>query len=203
MTWDEKSVQRARQHLRSADPVIGQIMKRVGPFALKVQRNRFQTLVRSIISQQISTAAARTIHQRLVDTAAPAKIDPISICQLGNDELRQAGLSGQKATYVLDLAAKAKDGTIRFAKHRSMSDDQIVAELIQVKGIGEWTAQMFLMFSLGRPDILPGDDLGIRQAIRAAYNLSELPNRKRCLELGQPWRPFASMASWYLWRSLE
>ena len=179
------------------------VVQRVGAFGLKMRRNRFQTLVRSIISQQISTAAARTIQGRLKDRLSAGGISPESLVDLGIEGLRETGVSRQKASYILDLSEKSQNGEIRFHRHRRMNDEAVIEELVQVRGIGEWTAQMFLIFSLGRPDVLATDDLGIRQAIRQAYDLSDLPKPKECTEIGQPWRPYASMACWYLWRSLD
>jgi DNA-3-methyladenine glycosylase II len=203
MTWDKKSTAAARRHLTAADPIMRRIIRRVGPFGLKLHRNRFQTLVRSIISQQISTAAAKTIRQRLEDRLLPKRVTAESLLAMDPDSLREVGLSRQKTSYILDLAAKTRDGVVRFGRHRRLSDREIIEQLTQVHGIGEWTAQMFLMFSLGRQDVLAGDDLGIRQAIQRAYELSELPNRKKCDTIGESWRPYASMACWYLWRSLD
>jgi len=185
------------------DPVLGKLIKAVGAFGLKPDRDRFGMLVRSIISQQISVAAARTIRARLIDLAAPAKLTPEIISAFPLDELRSVGLSQQKARYMHDLASKTADGTIRLNTIGRKSDDAIIAELTQVKGIGRWTAQMFLMFSLGRLNVMPHDDLGIRTALRNAYGLSELPNKATCLEIAEPWRPFATIGSWYCWRSLE
>lgn len=203
MTWDKQSTAAARRHLVAADPIMGKIIRRVGPFELKLHRNRFQMLVRSIISQQISTAAARTIRQRLEDRLSPKRVTAEALLQLDVHSLREVGLSRQKTSYVLDLAVKTQQGVIRFDRHRKLSDQQIIDQLTQVHGIGEWTAQMFLIFSLGRRDVLAGDDLGIRQAILKAYDLSELPGRKECERMGEKWRPYASMACWYLWRSLD
>ncbi len=191
-----------QEHLVSCDPVMAHIVARVGPFSLKLQRGRFRTLVRSIVSQQISTAAARTIQKRL-QTRLDNRVTPEAIETLGEDGLREVGLSRQKASYMLDLAAKSRGGTIRLNRHSRLSDGAIIDELTQVRGIGEWTAQMFLIFSLGRPDVLAIDDLGIRQAIQKAYELDEMPKPRECSEFGRPWRPYASMACWYLWRSLD
>jgi DNA-3-methyladenine glycosylase II len=203
MTWDDASTETARKHLLQCDPVMNRIVERVGDFKLKLRRSRFHTLVRSIISQQISTAAARTIQGRLADRLAPRRVTAESLLEVGIDGLRETGISRQKASYIWDLAEKAQSGEIRFHRHRRMADQDVIDELTQVRGIGEWTAQMFLIFSLGRHDVFATDDLGIRQAIRKAYDLTELPKPKECTEIGRPWRPYASMACWYLWRSLD
>jgi len=193
----------AARHLRKADPVIHGVVKAVGRCTLKPQRDRFGMLVRSIISQQISTAAARSIRGRLEARIAPSKISPEVLAGLTFDELRSVGLSSQKATYMHDLAAKVADGTVRLAKVGRMEDEEIIEELIQVKGIGRWTAQMFLIFSLGRPDVFPPDDLGIKVALRNLYGLADLPTKAEAHAIAAPWTPHSTSATWYLWRSLD
>ncbi|MBL8829475.1 MAG: DNA-3-methyladenine glycosylase 2 family protein [Planctomycetaceae bacterium] len=200
MMVDHQLIQR---HFRTADPVLARIVKQVGPVTLKPQRDRFQVLVRSIISQQISTAAARTIRARLAERLSPEGFRPESLARLSIDDLRAVGVSRQKATYMLDLAEKCRDGTVRLSRVGRLSDEEVIAELTQVKGIGRWSAQMFLMFSLGRLDVFPHDDLGIRSAIRQLYEFAELPNKTECLAIGERWRPYATIGSWYCWRFLE
>jgi DNA-3-methyladenine glycosylase II len=160
-------------------------------------------LVRSIVSQQISTSAARAIRRRLQELAGPEGLTAANLARFGADELRSVGLSPQKASYVADLAAKANDGTVDLRRIGRLSDDDVVETLTQVKGIGRWTAQMFLIFSLGRSDVFPHDDLGVRTAIRDRYGLPELPDRATSHAIAAPWRPYASVASWYCWRSLD
>jgi DNA-3-methyladenine glycosylase II len=193
----------AVRHLRKADPVIHGVYKQVGPCTLKPQRDRFNMLVRSIISQQISTAAARSIRAKLEALIAPNKVSPEVLAGLSFEQLRSAGLSSQKATYLHDLAAKAADGTVQLKTVGRKSDEEIITELIQVKGIGRWTAQMFLIFSLGRPDVFPPDDLGIKMALRNLYGLAELPTKAEAHALAAPWTPHSTFATWYLWRSLD
>ena len=190
-------------HFRRRDPVIHRVIGQVGPMTLRPQRDRFGMLVRSIIAQQISTAAARSIRQRLIDLVAPKKLSAEVIAGVPIERLRTAGLSPQKASYLHDLAAKVADGSVRLSRIGRMSDEEVIEELIQVKGIGVWTAQMFLIFSLGRLDVFPPDDLGIRTAIRNLYGLDELPKRDACLEFGERWKPLATAGTWYCWRSLE
>ena len=193
----------AARHFRKVDPVIHGVFKQVGPCTLKPQRDRFGMLVRSIISQQISTSAARSIRAKLEALIAPEKVSPEVLSRLTFEQLRSAGLSSQKATYLHDLAAKAADGTVQLKKVGRKSDEEIIAELIQVKGIGRWTAQMFLIFSLGRPDVFPPDDLGIKMALRNLYGLAELPTKAEAHALAAPWTPHSTFATWYLWRSLD
>jgi DNA-3-methyladenine glycosylase II len=192
-----------RRHFKTADPVLAGVIVRVGPMTLKPQRDRFRLLVRSIISQQISTAAARTIRQRLEEHLGDTGVRPESVARLSIAQLRTLGVSRQKASYLLDLAEKCKDGTVRLARLGRMSDEAIIEELTQVKGIGRWSAQMFLIFGLGRPDVFPHDDLGVRSAIRRMYALREMPERDELLEIGARWRPYATAGSWYCWRFLE
>lgn len=202
MTWTTQSTAAGQRHLSAGDPVMAEIIDRVGPFTLRLKRGRFRTLAGSIVSQQISTAAAKTIQKRLHQRLGN-RVTAEAVVAMGESGLREVGLSRQKASYLLDLARKSQEGVIRWRRHRQLGDQEIIDELTQVRGIGEWTAQMFLIFSLGRPDILATDDLGIRQAIRQAYQLKELPKPQQCTEIGRPWSPYASMACWYLWRSLE
>jgi DNA-3-methyladenine glycosylase II len=193
----------AARHLRKADPVIAEVIKQVGPCSLKPQRDRFNMLVRSIISQQISTAAARSIRAKLEALIAPDKVSPEVLARFTIQQLKGAGLSSQKATYLHDLAAKTADGTVRLKVLGRMADEEVIEELIQVKGIGRWTAQMFLIFSLGRPDVFPPDDLGIKMALRNLYGLSDLPTKAEAHALASPWTPHSTFATWYLWRSLD
>lgn len=203
MPFYAQHIKAARLHLQKNDPVMKRILKRVGPFTAKTKRDRFGTLVGSIISQQISVAAARTIKSRLVEAVGPKKITPDSILQLSLDELRAIGVSHQKTTYVLDLSEKVKSEIVDLAQIHRKDDEEVIEEMIQVKGIGRWTAQMFLMFSLGRLDVLPVDDLGIKNAVKNEYGLDDLPAGPQLTEIANNWRPYATIACWYLWQSLE
>ena len=208
MPFSAQHIKAARLHLQKNDPVMKRLLKRVGPFTGKTTRHRFSTLAKSIVSQQISTSAARTIQGRLNELIngsgqANFKIEPEDLARYSVEQLREAGVSKQKATYLLDLAAKVNDQTVDLARIHRLDDEEAIDVLTQVKGIGRWTAQMFLMFCLGRMDILPVDDLGIKNAIASAYQLEEKPDKKTIEEIAQPWRPYASVASWYLWRSTE
>ena len=196
-------IRAARRHLRRTDPVMRSIIDQVGPAKLRSERNRFAMLVRSIISQQISVGAARSIRKRLEQLVAPDKLTPESLLRFTPRQLRSVGLSKQKTSYILDLASKTSRGEIVLRTIGRRPDEAVIEELTQVKGIGRWTAQMFLMFALGRPDVFPANDLGIRTAIRNQYGLSDLPNKQTSHEIAEPWHPYASIASWYLWRSLD
>jgi DNA-3-methyladenine glycosylase II len=191
------------KHLRRADRVLRDVIDQVGPFTLRPRRDRFGMLVRSIISQQISTGAARSILARLEALAAPEGLTAASLARFSAADWRTAGVSPQKAGYVIDLANKASDGTLQLARIGRLDDEAVIEHLVQVKGIGRWTAQMFLIFSLGRLDVFPHDDLGVRAAIRTLYGLAELPTKDESHAIAAPWRPYASIGSWYCWRSLE
>jgi DNA-3-methyladenine glycosylase II len=191
---------KAVAHLRAADPILAAIIDKVGPYRMDYRDPVFETLVRSIVYQQLSGQVASVIYRRVLNaTGEPLTPDALLAVDLGS--LRAAGLSRQKATYVLDAAAKA--GVIGFEQLPNLSTDEVIERLTAVKGVGVWTAHMFLIFALRRPDILPTLDLGVRTAIQRAYKLKELPSPKEVEQIGAAWRPWCSVASWYLWRSLD
>jgi len=192
-------------HLRQADPVLGGIIDRVGPCRLEARRTgtHYDALVRSIVFQQLSGKAARTIHERFRAIYPGRRPRPELVVATSDAVLRAAGLSRQKIGYLRDLSARVADRSLPLAHLGRLPDDAIIEHLVQVKGIGRWTVQMFLMFRLGRPDVLPELDLGVQNAIQRAYGLRKRPTPKEVLRIGEPWRPYASVASWYLWRSLE
>ena len=192
----------ATAHLRSADLRWSPIIDRVGPCGLKPQRDRFGTLVRSIIGQQISTAAARTIDARLRALSGEPH-DPIRLMASGEAGLRSCGLSGVKARYVLNLSEAVRDGQLPLARIGVLGDDEIKTRLTAVKGIGPWTAEMFLIFSLNRPDVLSAGDLGIRVGLKNFYGLDAPPGPAECAGLAEIWRPYRSVAMWYLWRTID
>jgi DNA-3-methyladenine glycosylase II len=196
-------IQSARRHLRASDPVMRSIIDAVGPYTPRFEKDRFGMLVRSIVSQQISTIAARAIRKRLLELAGPDGLTAANLARFTIDQMRSVGLSQQKASYVADLSCKVNDRTVDLRGLGRLSDERVVETLTQVKGIGRWTAQMFLIFSLGRPDVFPHDDLGVRTAIRDRYQLDDLPDKKTSLIIAAPWRPYASVASWYCWRVLD
>jgi DNA-3-methyladenine glycosylase II len=199
----QTDIRKARRHLRAADPVMKAIIDAVGPFTLGLERNRFRMLICSIISQQISGSAAASIFKRLRTLAGPGGMNAGRLGEFTVEELRSVGLSPQKASYVTDLVQKVNDGTVNLSQIGRLSDEQVIEQLVQVKGIGRWTAQMFLIFSLGRLDVFPHDDLGVRSAIRDNYGLTDLPDKETALAIAAPWRPYATVASWYCWQSLD
>jgi DNA-3-methyladenine glycosylase II len=197
-------IERAVKHLRRADPVLKEVIRKAGPFTMKLRNDRFQSLVVAILSQQISGKAALAIRKKLLDRVGGKKgLRPEIVAALKMKELRACGLSKQKATYILDLAKRVHKGTLPLQRIARMSDVEVIEALVEVKGIGEWTAHMFLIFSLGRLDVMPHGDYGVRVAIQKMYGLDELPNRETCHRIAEPWRPYASIAAWYCWRSLE
>jgi DNA-3-methyladenine glycosylase II len=197
---------RARRVLMRRDPVLAPIIKRYGACGIKTGRESdiFCGLVEAIVSQQLSTRAAATIYGRLrallPDGCTPT---PEALLELSDDALRGAGLSRQKLGYMRDLSRKMLDRSINTAGLRDMSDDEIVAELTKIKGIGRWTVEMLLIFRLTRPDVFPAGDLGIVKAVQKAYNLRKTPDVTRLHAIAERWRPYRSVASWYLWASLE
>jgi DNA-3-methyladenine glycosylase II len=202
MTLDHRQ---AIAHLERVDPVLGKIIARVGPCTLTARREgtHYDALVRSIVFQQLSGKAAGTIHRRFREIYPGKRPRAHLVLATSDETLRAAGLSRQKIGYLRDLSARVNERSLPLAHLGRLSDDAIIEHLVQVKGIGRWTVQMFLMFRLGRPDVLPELDLGIQNAIHRAYRLRKRPKPKDVLRIGAKWRPHATLASWYLWRSLE
>ena len=197
-------MQEAIHHLRRSDPILAGIIDRVGEYSIQFREPDFETLVKSIVYQQLSGRVASVIFARLAAAAASGgKLTAAGILRLRPARMRALGLSTQKTAYIRDLARHARDGVIRFDELLELPDEQVISRLTQVKGIGVWTVHMFLIFALRRPDILPTGDLGIRNAIRKAYELSELPQPGEIVAMAERWRPYCTVASWYLWRSLE
>jgi DNA-3-methyladenine glycosylase II len=191
-------------HLVRADPVMARIIAEVGPCRIVLRRERFPALARAIIFQQLAGPAARAIHDRFV-AIYPGRTfpTPAQVLATPHEKMRAVGLSAKKALYIKDLARHIADGLLNFHRFARMDDDQIIADLTRVHGIGRWTAEMFLMFNLGRPDVLPVDDLGVRNAIVRAYRMRKAPTPARLREFGARWRPYRTVAAWYLWRSLD
>lgn len=189
-------------HLKRRDPVLSEIIERVGDYRIQFRDPVFETLVRSIVYQQLSGKVASVIFGRL-QAAVSGGITPESILKLRPARMRKLGLSAQKTLYIRDLARHTRDGEVIFEELPGLSDVEVIERLTRVKGIGVWTAHMFLMFALQRPNVLPTGDLGIRSAMRKAYGLQEMPLPAEMEEIARRWHPYCSVASWYLWRSLE
>jgi len=192
----------AIQHLRRNDPVLSEIIERVGDYGIQFRAPEFETLVRSIVYQQLSGRVASVIFGRLAK-AAGGRLTPETILKLRPARMRSLGLSKQKTIYIRDLARHTRDGKVVFEELAALEDAAVIERLTIVKGIGVWTAHMFLIFALRRPDVLPVGDLGVRNALRKAYGLKELPTPAEMAAMAQRWRPYCSVAAWYLWRSLD
>jgi DNA-3-methyladenine glycosylase II len=197
---------RAIAYLRERDATLGAIIDRVG----RLQRarrggdgNYYAVLVRAIVGQQLSTIAARTIHTRLLDHFGGHDPTPQQILQASTEDLRAVGLSGAKVGFLRSLAEHVLSGELELERLPELSDEEVIAELVAVKGIGEWTAHMFLMFELQRPDVLAVGDLGIRRAVQLAYGLEKMPAPKELTAIGEPWSPHRTLACLYLWASLD
>jgi DNA-3-methyladenine glycosylase II len=193
---------KAQRHLARRDPVLKQLIAAVGPCTLRAEPNRFALLVRSIISQQISTRAARAIGARLELALGAHGLTPAGIQAASDEVLRSAGLSAAKARSLRDLADQVHRGAVHLDDLHTYADEEVIARLVPVRGIGRWTAEMFLIFSLGRPDVLPVSDFGLRVAVQRQYGLNEPPGKAHLTALAEPWRPYRTVATWYFWRSL-
>lgn len=193
---------RAQRHLRRRDTVLKRLIQSVGGCTLRRDTDRFQALVRSIIAQQISTRAAASIHARLKSTLVSTGVTPQSILGAEPETLRAAGLSTNKVLALTDLARHVHSGALPLERVHRWSDEKVIEALVPVRGIGRWTAEMFLIFSLGRLDVLPVGDYGLRAGVRLHYALDELPSVQELAALAEPWRPYRSIATWYVWKSL-
>jgi DNA-3-methyladenine glycosylase II len=196
-------MRKALNHLKKADPVLAAIIKKAGPYRVTYMEPVFQTLVRSIVYQQLNGKAAMTIFNRLTEAAKVTPLTPQAILKMRPKKMRKLGLSKQKTLYIRELAKFTRDGDIQFERLSEMEDAAIIETLTRVKGVGVWTVQMFLMFALQRPNVLPVGDLGVRAAMKKAYGLAELPKPDEMESIAAAWHPYRSIASWYLWRSLE
>ena len=202
---------RARKALAAADPTMAALIERIGEIDIATRLRRrseerpadaYGALLRAIVGQQLSTKAARTIYGRVRDLFGGTTPTPEQLLEASEEDLRGCGLSGRKVEYVRDLAAHVLDGELELDRLGELSDEEVVEEIVAVRGLGQWTAEMFLIFHLERPDVLSGGDLGIRKAVQVEYGLEEMPAPLRVLEIGEPWRPHRSLASLYLWESL-
>jgi DNA-3-methyladenine glycosylase II len=202
---------KARRELAASDPTMARLMDRVGKIDLATRLERrkeerppdaYGALLRAIVGQQLSTKAARTIYLRVVDLFGGATPSPEQLLEAPEEDLRACGLSGRKTEYVRDLAAHVISGELELDRLEELGDEEAIEEIVAVRGLGRWTAEMFLLFHLQRPDVLSGGDLGIRKAIQVEYGLEEMPSPTRVIEIGESWRPHRSLASLYLWESL-
>jgi len=202
---------KADRALAASDPVMAGLIERLGPMSIAERRRRrgqspddaYGTLLRAIVGQQLSTKAARTIYERVIalfDTGVPS---PQKLLAADEAALRGAGLSGRKVEYLRDLAAHVIDGELELDRLDDLSDEDVIEEVTAVRGLGRWTAEMFLMFHLGRPDVVSGGDLGIRRAVQVAYGLDDMPSTDEVVARAEAWRPYRTLACVYLWESLS
>jgi DNA-3-methyladenine glycosylase II len=195
-------MRKAVDHLKKSDPVLRAIIERVGPCRMEFGVPEFASVAEAIVYQQLNGKAAVTIFNRFVALAGDP-LTPEGILKLSDAQLRAVGLSKQKSSYLKDLAKKTSDGLLNFARLPEMTDEEVIEHLTQVKGIGEWTAHMFLMFSLRRPNVLPTGDYGVQVAIKKHYKKRKLPKPKDMEKIARAWEPYRSVACWYMWRSLD
>jgi DNA-3-methyladenine glycosylase II len=195
-------MRKAVTHLKKSDPVLRAIIERVGPCRMEFGPAEFSSVAEAIVYQQLNGKAALTIFRRFAALAGEP-LTPEGILKLSDAELRNVGLSKQKSAYLKDLSAKTAEGLLDFARLPELPDEEVIQHLTQVKGIGVWTAHMFLMFSLRRPNVLPTGDYGIQMAMKKQYKKRKLPKPKDMEKIARPWEPYRSVACWYLWRSLD
>jgi DNA-3-methyladenine glycosylase II len=202
---------KARKALAASDPTMAALIERIGKIDIATRLKRrseerpndaYGALLRAIVGQQLSTKAARTIYLRVIDLFGGSTPSPEQLLEAREEDLRAAGLSGRKTEYVRDLASHVLSGELELDRLEELGDEEVIAEIVAVRGLGQWTAEMFLLFHLERPDVLSGGDLGIRKAIQIEYGLEKMPPPTQVLEIGEPWRPYRSLASLYLWESL-
>jgi DNA-3-methyladenine glycosylase II len=204
----EHALTPADQHLRSIDQVLRGLIDEGGPIDPETDRrgsrpDAYQALARAIVGQQLSTKAAASIWGRVTELFGEHTPSPVQLLEVDGQELRDAGLSWSKVGFLKDLAERVEDGRLDLDRLGELSDDDVVAELTEIKGVGRWTAEMFLIFHLGRPDVVSMGDLGIRRAVQLAYGLDELPGPSEMERISEPWRPHRTLACLYLWRSLH
>ena len=202
---------KARKELAAADPTMAALIERIGEIDLATRLKRrseerptdaYGALLRAIVGQQLSTKAAPTIYGRVLDLFDGSTPSPEQLLEAEGNDLRGAGLSGRKVEYIRDLASHVIEGELELDRLDDLDDEEVIEEIVAVRGLGVWTAEMFLLFHLERPDVLSGGDLGIRKAVQIEYGLEEMPTPAQVLEIGEPWRPHRSLASLYLWESL-
>ncbi|MFZ0286024.1 MAG: DNA-3-methyladenine glycosylase [Terriglobales bacterium] len=192
----------AINHLKKADPILRAIIARVGPCRIEYGPAEFHSLAEAIVYQQLNGKAAVTIFKRFAAVAGDP-VTPAGILKLTESQMRSVGLSKQKSSYLCDMAERATRGELDFSKLHELSDEEVITHLTKVKGVGTWTAQMFLMFTLKRPNVLPTGDFGVQMAIKKLYNKRKVPKPSQMEKIAKPWEPYRSFACWYLWRSLD
>ena len=200
---DSLYFEKACRSLRRRDVVMRKAIKLVGPCTIQLDRNGFRMLIRSIVGQQLSTSAARTIWRRFLELNGGRRVSAGKVLSFSTAELRGIGLSAAKCRAVLSIAKNIVDGEVRLAALKQFTDEQVTIELMKLRGVGPWTAQMYLMFSMGRPDVFPTGDLGIANAVTALYKFNKHATENEMLEVAESWRPYRTIACWYLWQALD
>ncbi len=195
-------MRKALNHLKKCDPVLREIIERVGPFRIEYGPAEFSSLAEAIVYQQLNGRAALTIFNRFADLAG-RPLTPEGILKLSDEQMRGVGLSKQKSSYLRDLASKTASGQLDFSQLHELPDDEVIKRLTGVKGIGVWTAHMFLIFSLRRPNVLPTGDYGVQMALKKHYRKRKLPKPRDMEKIAKAWEPYRSVACWYMWRSLD
>jgi DNA-3-methyladenine glycosylase II len=195
-------MRKAINHLKKCDPVLRRIIEQVGPFRMEYGEPQFSSLAEAIVYQQLNGKAAETIFKRFASVAGEP-LTPEGILKLSDEQLREVGLSKQKSTYLKDLAQKTAAGVLDFSQLPKLPDAEVIEHLTQVKGIGVWTAHMFLIFSLRRPNVLPTGDYGVQMAVKRHYRKRKVPKAKDMEKIARAWEPYRSVACWYMWRSLD
>jgi len=195
-------MRKAVNHLKKADPILRVLIERIGPCRMEFGPPEFHSLAEAIVYQQLNGKAAVSIFRRFAAVAGEP-LTPAGILKLSEQQMRSVGLSKQKSSYLRDMAERAVSGQLDFSKLDEMSDEEVIKHLTQVKGVGVWTAQMFLMFTLKRPNVLPTGDFGVQSAIKKHYNKRKLPKPAQMEKLAKPWEPYRSIACWYLWKSMD
>ena len=197
-------IRKAIRHLKSSDRVLAALIKAHGTCNIKPALNHpFHALVSSIVSQQISASAARTIKGRMFDLLGAKVFTPEGILKMSPGDHKSAGLSRAKTEYIRGLSLAVKKGQLDFSSLGDCEEEEVISRLVALSGVGRWTAEMFLIFGLGRPDILSVNDTGLKRAFRLAYNLRQMPSADEMISIGEPWKPYRSVASWYLWRVID
>ncbi len=205
-----RALTKAQQALAASDPVMTDIVARIGPMSVAERRRRrgqrpddaYGALLRAVVGQQLSTKAARTIYGRVLELFGGEEPSPAALLEVDETALRAAGLSGRKVEYIRDLAGHVISGELELGRLTELSDEEVMAEITAIRGFGQWTAEMFLMFHLGRRDVISGGDLGIRKAIQIEYGLEEMPKPEEVVERSEAWRPHRTLACVYLWETL-
>ncbi len=193
----------AYRHLRQADPVVGRLIEEHGPYRPRPAMDHYESLLRTVMFQQLNGRAASAIQERWMALYGGRYPTPTELLATTDDAFRSVGISRQKTGYLRDIAGRMLSGALDFRHLDQMHDEQVVEQITQVSGLGEWSAHMFLMFQLGRPDVMPVGDFGVRNGMRLAYGLREMPSPARAREIGAAWAPYRSVGSWYMWRAVE